>query len=73
VFLEVWNLLYYLYDPFKAYCLRDAPTSLTVLQFHLIQVTIRQHRRCIIPQAVTHSLVFLRMSEIIARNMLSWL
>jgi hypothetical protein len=33
----------------------------------------RQHRGCIIPQAVTHSLVFLKMGKIIARNMLSWL
>ena len=31
----------------------------------------RQHRRCIIPQAVTHSLVLLKMGKIIARNMLS--
>ena len=33
----------------------------------------RQHRGCIIPQAVTHSLVLLRVGEIIARNILSWL
>jgi len=33
----------------------------------------RQHRVCIIPQAVTHSIVFLKMGKIIARNMLSWL
>ena len=31
----------------------------------------RQHRRCIIPQAVTHSLVLLKMGKIIARNMFS--
>ena len=31
----------------------------------------RQHRGCIIPQAVTHSLVLLKMGRIIARNMLS--
>jgi len=31
----------------------------------------RQHRRCIIPQAVTLSLVLLKMGKIIARNMLS--
>ena len=31
----------------------------------------QQHRGCIIPQAVTHSLVLLKMGEIIARNMLS--
>ena len=35
--------------------------------------TGRQHRGCIIPQAVTHSLVLLKMGEIIAWNMLSWL
>jgi len=33
----------------------------------------RQHRGCIIPQAVTHRLVFLKMGKVIARNMLSWL
>jgi len=33
----------------------------------------RQHRGCIIPQAVTHSLVLLKMGKIISRNMLSWL
>ena len=31
----------------------------------------RQHRRYIIPQAVTRSLVFLKMGKIISRNMLS--
>ena len=31
----------------------------------------RQHRGCIIPQAVTHSLVLLKMGRKIARNMLS--
>ena len=31
----------------------------------------RQHRGCIIPQAVTDSLVLLKMCKIIARNMLS--
>ena len=41
--------------------------------FLRIQATGRQHRGCIIPQAVTHSLVFLKMGEIIARNMLSYL
>ena len=35
------------------------------------QVAGRQHRRCIIPQTVTHSLMLLKMGEIIARNMLS--
>jgi len=33
----------------------------------------RQCRGCIIPQAVTDSLVLLKMGEIIAQNMLSWL
>ena len=31
----------------------------------------RQRRGCIIPQAVTHSLVLLKMGKISARNMLS--
>ena len=31
----------------------------------------RQHRGCIIPQAVTHSLLLLMMGKIIARNMLT--
>ena len=31
----------------------------------------RQHRRCIIPQTVTHSLVLLKMGKIIFRNVLS--
>ena len=31
----------------------------------------RQHRGCITPQAVTHSLVLLKMGKIISRNMLS--
>ena len=35
------------------------------------QATVRQHRGYIIPQAVTHSQVLLKMGEIIARNMLS--
>ena len=33
----------------------------------------RQHHGCILPQAVTHSLMLLKMGRIIARNMLSWL
>ena len=33
----------------------------------------RQHRGCIIPQAVTHSLVLLKMGKIIFQNVLSWL
>ena len=35
--------------------------------------TARQHRGRIIPQAVTHSLVTLKVGKMIARNMLSWL
>ena len=31
----------------------------------------RQHRRCVIPQAVTHILVLMKMGKIISRNMLS--
>ena len=33
----------------------------------------RQHRGCIISQAVTHSLALLKMGKIIALNLLSWL
>jgi hypothetical protein len=33
----------------------------------------RQLRGCIIPQAVTHNLVLLKMGKIIARNRLNWL
>ena len=33
--------------------------------------TGRQHRGCIVPQAVTQSLVLLKMGKIISRNMLS--
>jgi len=33
----------------------------------------RQHRGCIMPQTVTHSLELLKIGKIIARNMLSWL
>ena len=36
-------------------------------------VTGQQHRGCIIPQAVTHSIVLLKTGKIIVRNMLSWL
>ena len=45
---------------------KNAPTMLLA--------TGRQHRGgCIIPQAVTHSLVLLKMGKIISRNMLIWL
>ena len=37
----------------------------------ILPATGRQHRGCIIPQAVTHSLVPLKMGKIIFRNMLS--
>jgi len=33
----------------------------------------RHHRGCIIPEALTHSLVLLKMGKIIAWNLLSWL
>ena len=36
-----------------------------------MQATGRQHRGCIIPQAVTHSLVLHKMGKITARNKLS--
>ena len=39
----------------------------------MLPATGRQHRVCIIPQAVTHSLVLLKMGKIIARYMLSLL
>jgi len=35
--------------------------------------TSQQHRGCIKPQALTHSLVLLKMGKITAWNMLSWL
>ena len=34
----------------------------------MLPATGRQHRGCIIPQAVTHSLVLLKMGKIIARH-----
>ena len=34
----------------------------------MLLATGRQHRGCIIPQAVTHSLVLLKMGKIFARN-----
>jgi len=39
----------------------------------MLLTTGRQHRGCIIPQTVTHSLVLLKMGKIIARNPLRWL
>jgi len=39
--------------------------------FLRFQATGRQDRGCIMPQAVKHSLVSLKMGKIIARNMLS--
>ena len=47
-------------------------SSLEAEELHF-QATGQQHRGCIIPQAVTHSLVLLKMGEINARNMLNWL
>ena len=52
----------------------NAPTMLPVAgsleaEFLRFQATCyRQHRECIIPQTVTHSLVFLKMGETIARK-----
>jgi len=40
-------------------------------EFLRIQATGWQHRGCIIPQAVTHSLAPLKTGKIIAQNMLS--
>jgi len=45
-------------------------SSLEAEELHF-QATGQQYRGCIIPQAVTHSLVFLKMGKIIAQNMLS--
>ena len=39
----------------------------------MLPATGRQYRGCIIPQAVTRSLMLLKMGKIISRNMLSWL
>jgi hypothetical protein len=61
------------------YSLRyNAPTMLPVAgsleaEFLRFQATGRQHRWYIIPQAANTSLVLLKMGEIIARNMSSWL
>jgi hypothetical protein len=41
--------------------------------YHILFLTNQQHRGCIVPQAVTHSLLLLKMGKIIAQNMLSWL
>jgi hypothetical protein len=41
------------------------------LEFFCFQATGQQQRRCIIPQALTHNLVLLKMGVIIAGNMLS--
>jgi len=42
-------------------------------KFFRFQATGRQYHGCIVPQAVKHCLVLLKMGEIIARKMLSWL
>jgi hypothetical protein len=50
--------------------LSNAPTMLPAGSLEAeelrFQTTGRQHRGCIIPQAVTHSLVFLKMGKIIS-------
>ena len=58
----LWSTINYMHSICMWY---NAPTMLPAVG--------RQHRGCIIPQAVTHSLVFLKMGKIISRNMLSWL
>ena len=47
------------------------PAGSLEAEFLRFQVTDPQHRECNIPQAVTHSLVLLKMGKIIAQNMLS--
>jgi len=42
-------------------------------EFLRFQATSRQHCGFIIPQALTHSIVLLKMGVIIAQNTLSWL
>jgi len=49
------------------------PAGSLEAEFLRFQAICRQHRGYIIPQAVTHSLMLLKMDEIIAWNMLSWL
>jgi len=39
----------------------------------MLPATGRQHRGCITPEAVTHSLVLLKMGKQIARSVFSWL
>ena len=69
-------------DAYMAFILHDVQRTLLFkwykagsleAEFLRFQATGRQHRECIIPQAVTHSLVLLKMGGINARNMLSWL
>ena len=75
--LQDWRLI----NPFVSDC--DLETMNRLLRKNILRLpkhvttearpraTGRQHRGCIIPQAVTHSLVLLKMGKIIARNMLS--
>jgi hypothetical protein len=39
----------------------------------MLLATSQQHRQCIIPQNLTHSLVLPKLGKIISWNMLSWL
>jgi len=52
----------------------NAPTMLPAgslnAEFLRFQAKGRQHRGYIIPQAITHSLVLLKMDKIIARNVM---
>ena len=54
-----------------------APTMLLVgsleAEFLRFQATGRQRLGCVIPQVVTHSIALLKMGEIVAQNMLSWM
>jgi hypothetical protein len=57
----------------KCFCSQAVSKPVGHIPLLRFQATGRQHRGCIIPQAVTYSLVLLKMDGINARNMLSWL
>ena len=61
--LHLVGCLYYLYQ----WC------TVKQISSYRFQATGRQHRGCIIPQAVAHSLVLLKTGGIKARKVLSWL
>jgi hypothetical protein len=73
-------LMQHLVSSSQSVALRCTGRPLTMLkagsleeEFLHFQATSRHCNVCIIPQAVTHSLVLLKMGGINARNMLSWL